>query len=161
MDYSIHHVWWIILNSNFYWFYPENKHECAISICFWSIIAFQHDRCPSSNSGCPAKRQVPHSIRAKGMAAFYLIRAFLILHNSHHWEDTVTLVRMYWWIQAESWGIWGNTILLPGGRRPLGRKSGISPYLLGQKLSSPICPYQSHRVSQWWPLCKIKIALIE
>ena len=52
---------------------------------------------------------------------FYLIRAFLILHNSNHWENTVTLGRMYWWILAESWGIWGNTILLPGGHRPPGR----------------------------------------
>ena len=51
----------------------------------WGCFSrLKHDRCPSSNSGCPAKRQVPHGIRAKGMAAFYLIRAFLILHNGHY-----------------------------------------------------------------------------
>ena len=65
----------------------------------------KHDRCLSSNSGCPAKRQVPHGIRANGTPAFYLIRAYFsclykalwsiynrnsdLLDRSKKWENFV------------------------------------------------------------------------
>ena len=97
----------------------------------------EHDRCPSSNSGCPAKRQVPHGIRAKGMAAFYLIRAFLILHNGHHWENTMTLVKTYWLILADSWGILGNTILLPWRPQAFGEGEWYCPLSLRTKTVFP------------------------
>ena len=71
------------------------------------------------------------------MAAFYLIRAFLILHNGHHWENTMTVVKTYWLILADSWGILGNTILLPRRPQASGEEEWYFPLSLRTKTVFP------------------------